>query len=309
MIPFVCVGILLFLLYSPLSAWPAHQRAPDTNTCHINPQLCRFRFWKQRFASSCASVSAAQAWAGPNASDSNKTAQQPLGVFQVYTPVRVGENYLPGTPEERAEIATDEGDECSMLLMKHTFGYSYGIPFTGTFPITLVTVDLNTRLGNYTPPRCSWTNVLFNLTMTSQGRQYDRLALMFLGDTEVFRTSTAEPTSYGIITHYVKDMTRYSALLKEPQQIIFDLGNLVNDIYTGPFIVTLTATYYSPPLVNPVDPADRIFPISQRLGGTHQPSQFSLPSQSAISSIQLPQNAIRAVVGITSSGNGQEEFW
>lgn len=56
--------------------------------------------------------------------------------------------------------------------------------------------------GTYTPPECEWTNVLFNLTMTSTGRQFDRLAMMFVGDTEVFRTSTAEPTWYGIEFKY-----------------------------------------------------------------------------------------------------------
>lgn len=48
--------------------------------------------------------------------------------------------------------------------------------------------------------------MLFNLTMTSAGRQFDRLAVMFVGDVEVFRTSTAEPTWYGIEFKYVPDL-------------------------------------------------------------------------------------------------------
>jgi hypothetical protein len=32
---------------------------------------------------------------------------------------------------------------------------------------------------------------------------------MYFGDTEVWRTSTAEPTANGIIFTYVKDMTEY----------------------------------------------------------------------------------------------------
>lgn len=39
--------------------------------------------------------------------------------------------------------------------------------------------------------------------MTSAGLQFDRLAMMFVGDVEVFRTSTAEPTWYGIEFKYV----------------------------------------------------------------------------------------------------------
>lgn len=50
--------------------------------------------------------------------------------------------------------------------------------------------------------------MLFNLTMTSAGRQFDRLAMMFVGDTEVFRTSTAEPTWYGIEFKYGPGLAR-----------------------------------------------------------------------------------------------------
>ena len=86
-----------------------------------------------------------------------------------------------------------------------------------------------------------------NFTVTSAGRQFDRLALMYLGDTEVWRTSTAEPKARGIVWTYWKDMTEYLALWKEPQKIIFDLGNLINDLYTGPFNSTLTATFFMAP--------------------------------------------------------------
>lgn len=47
----------------------------------------------------------------------------PMDVFQVYPPVRVGQDYLPA-PEKR-------GSECSVVLMEHVFGFSYGQPFVG----------------------------------------------------------------------------------------------------------------------------------------------------------------------------------
>src|ERR1700758_1574812 len=73
--------------------------------------------------------------------------------------------------------------------------------------VFILTVAL--LLGTYEPPNCEFDTVRINLTVTSRGRQYDRLGLMFLGDTEVFRTSTAEPTINGIIWTYIKDMSQY----------------------------------------------------------------------------------------------------
>lgn len=48
----------------------------------------------------------------------------PMEVFQVYPPVRVGEEYLP-------EDMAHERHECSVVLMQHVFGWSYGKPFVG----------------------------------------------------------------------------------------------------------------------------------------------------------------------------------
>lgn len=64
-----------------------------------------------------------------------------------------------------------------------------------------------TYLGSYEPPKCDFDTVRMNLTVTSKGRQYDRLALMYLGEIEVFRTSTAEPTKDRIVWTYIKDMS------------------------------------------------------------------------------------------------------
>ncbi|KAI5794534.1 peptide-N4-(N-acetyl-beta-D-glucosaminyl) asparaginase amidase N [Pyronema domesticum] len=188
----------------------------------------------------------------------------------------------------------EEPKECTQTLMVHTFGWSYGQPF----------------VGNYTPPtNCNWTNVVFNLSMTSAGRQFDRLAHLFLGDIEVWRTSTAEPNPTGIIFNYTKDMTHLSSLLRQPQKIIFDLGNLLNEIYTGSFTATLTATYYSPHQFTPLNPAAEILPISAEKSSEKQPSHFHLPTDKAVTTPKLPPNTIRAVVALHASGNADEEFW
>jgi hypothetical protein len=175
--------------------------------------------------------------------------------------------------------------------MVHTFGYSYGTPF----------------VGDYIPPSCDFNRVTFNLTVTSAGRQYDRLALMFFNDTEIFRTSTAEPTQNGISWTYIKDMTAFLVLFKQRQKVIFDLGNLVDDTYTGSFYTTLTASFFSAETV--VDTADAIVPVSRRQSASNSSSGFTVPEQKAINTLTVPQNVKKAVFSISACGQATEEFW
>ncbi|KAH8670963.1 peptide N-acetyl-beta-D-glucosaminyl asparaginase amidase A-domain-containing protein [Xylariales sp. PMI_506] len=134
---------------------------------------------------------------------------------------------------------------------------------------------------------------------------------MYFGDTEVWRTSTAEPTtSPGIRWMYLKDMTEYLYFWKTPQTLIFDLGNLVDDKYTGTFNTTLTATFLTSPL--PADtpaPADLIIPISARNGAANKTSAFVLPADNATNTIAFPQNVNRAVFSVSANGQASEEFW
>lgn len=180
---------------------------------------------------------------------------------------------------------------CQQTLMVHTFAFSYGQPF----------------IGEYTPPDCEYNRVVFNFTVMSAGRQFDRLALMFFDDIEIFRTSTAEPTNNGIMWSYVKDMSSYLAVFKQPRKIIFDLGNLVDDVYTGAWHTTLTAKYFI--TEDLLEPADVIIPVSARKSPVNAPSHFILPESRAVSALTIPQNARKAVFSISACGQANEEFW
>ncbi|KAB2578907.1 Peptide-N4-(N-acetyl-beta-glucosaminyl)asparagine amidase A [Lasiodiplodia theobromae] len=181
---------------------------------------------------------------------------------------------------------------CQQTLMVHVFAYSYGTPFVGT----------------YVPPACDFNRATFNLTVTSRGRQFDRLALMYFNDTEIFRTSTAEPTTNGIRWTYIKDMSAFVPLLREPQKIIFDLGNLIDDTYTGSFNTTLTASFYADP-ESSFAPADVVLPVSARRSSTDGASAFNLPADNATNALSLPRNVERAIFSISANGQSTEEFW
>ncbi|CAD6445249.1 5f4f0082-3b25-49af-ad88-3d54b27c0d46 [Sclerotinia trifoliorum] len=220
-----------------------------------------------------------------------------LEVFQVYQPVLIPPGVTDETTsyngvEETAIIAsTNDATSCKVVLMEHTFGYSYGIPF----------------VGNYTPPNCKFNRVVMNFTVTSSGRQFDRLAIMYFGDSEVWRTSTAEPTTAGIRWEYLKDMTEYLYFWNTPQTLIFDLGNLIDSTYTGYYYTSLTATFFTSQ--ETVEPADLILPISARHGGEDAVSVFTLPGDNATNTIAFPRNANRAVFSISACGQSTEEFW
>jgi hypothetical protein len=103
-------------------------------------------------------------------------------------------------------------------------------------------------------------------------------------------------------------MSNYLALWKQPQKVIFDLGNLVDSTYTGAFNTTLTATFYSSDI--PARPADLIIPVSRRLAATNQASAFRVPDQGlAKNTFTIPRNAEKAVFTISACGQAAEEFW
>ncbi|KAJ5406946.1 hypothetical protein N7465_008230 [Penicillium sp. CMV-2018d] len=197
--------------------------------------------------------------------------------FQLYQPI---------------SLASSGNHNCDveMLLMDHVFGASYGAPF----------------VGEYEPPNCDFDTVRINLTVTSRGRQFDRLALMYLGDNEVFRTSTAEPTANGIVWTYIKEMSQYNSLWKSPQKLIFDLGNIINDVYTGSFNATLTAHFSEE---HNVKTADIILPISAQKSASNSSSAFQLPTDNTTVLYEIPAAASRAVVSISACGQSEEEFW
>ncbi|EAQ92326.1 hypothetical protein CHGG_00561 [Chaetomium globosum CBS 148.51] len=237
-------------------------------------------------------ANAQETTATTSAAAPNKTV---LKTFEVAQPV-----LMPGGPAE-SDGSTRHGEDyspelCTVLLMRHDFAWSYNAPF----------------VGDYIPPDCEFNRVVLNFSVVSQGRQFDRLAIMYLGDTEVWRTSTAEPTAPpGISWIYLKDMTHYLYFWKSPQRVIFDLGNLIDDKYTGIFNTTMTAIFYNDDVeIDQAPPSDLIIPISARQGVNDSISRFTLPSENATNTISLPRNIRRAVFSVSANGQtSEEEFW
>ena len=137
---------------------------------------------------------------------------------------------------------------------------------------------------------------------------------MWLGDVEVWRTSTAEPTpDPGIVWYFLKDMTPYLSLWKSSQTLIFDLGNLINDKYTGPFNVTTEVTFFQSSLKSrqlPTrEPAQLILPVSAKKSSQGSSSAFVVPGTKAEAAVKLPRNVSTAILTVAATGQASEEFW
>jgi hypothetical protein len=109
----------------------------------------------------------------------------------------------------------------------------------------------------------------------SGGRYYDQIALLFLGDTEIWRTSTATPTEHGIYWSSERcDGLRH--FLRTEQKVSLDLSNVYLDLLAEAHNVPLEALYYNDIYLSKLRAADDIFPISALGSAQNIPSVMSL---------------------------------
>lgn len=201
-------------------------------------------------------------------------------------PSEFGSDYAdPQTPDP--PVVTPKTTKCSVTIVRHQF--KDFVPFT----------------GRYTPPgecRGAWSKVVLRLDGAVKGVQYDRIGYLEVGGVPLFRTSTPEPSADGIRWHVEKDVSDYAPLLRTPHDVLMDLGNLVNDEYTGVLDVTVTLDFYRTGSTEPpLDAPDQVLPLA----GVAQ------DDTDVTGALTVPRNTTRllAEVYATGSGGGCEEFW
>src|SRR6266849_10473843 len=98
--------------------------------------------------------------------------------------------------------------------------------------------DFTPKTFTYTPPAACpgpWAKVILQANFSiNQGRQFDRTANIWIGPTNIYFGTTAEP-SHNVARHWhvERDLTDYSSIFTVTQAGTVDLGNLVNNIYTS----------------------------------------------------------------------------
>ncbi|KXN73386.1 hypothetical protein CONCODRAFT_77356 [Conidiobolus coronatus NRRL 28638] len=193
--------------------------------------------------------------------------------------------------------------DCEIDLMHHEFGNCYYKPY----------------VGPYTPDEKCKGKIIKKAILTwkgyCKGTQYDRVAAVWIDGIEILRTSTAEPTQIGLSWEFSVDITRYRSLFYKDRTLTVSLNNIVNDQYTGSFIIDIKLEIYldSTPNISKPEPiyqrpADDFIGISQ-FGQNSEP-WYTIENNKSIK-FKLPQissSTQRALLEVFITGHGKEEF-
>lgn len=250
-----------------------------------------------RFASSTMSESS-QAIAGQlsQTAQSGNAEGKPNRGFEINRPPRI----IPDRDNVKA---------ASVQLLKHSFVNSYGHP-----AITEYSPSLFTDKDFQDPSK--WVFIQLDITGYGKGRQFDRLGSVQLDGVEVLRTDNQEPGVNGTNWNFSKEMNKYYDLFRTNRTLLFDLPNIVNDVYVSPLDYTITLTAYIATGSHcKLDQLSKsypsILPLSKKT--TDANAFFSLgddlDGSQGITKLTIPHNARTALVEIYASGTAQDEFW
>lgn len=163
-------------------------------------------------------------------------------------------------------------------------------------------------------PNSHWEKVVIEFNGAAKGVQFDRTGTVWLGDIEILRTTTAEPTFDGVSWSVTKDISDYRDYIWKNRdsdlETIISIPNNIDETYTAAINVLITMTIYlssndstlpSAPYVIPLTKANKVdFPWdAMTLVGT----------QNFTYDIILPFNATELYVDVLAEPHGCDEFY
>lgn len=173
--------------------------------------------------------------------------------------------------------------------------------------------DYSDHPFNYTPPaNCPGPyakivlKVHFNV---SQGVQYDRSGAIWIGATNVFFGTTAEPGSNASPSWNVeRDVTEYAPIFVQPSTGQASVYNIVNSQYTGVIYGTAQLDFYPATKQFPAGAsADAVYPLSA--GPTGGYVNLTDPSSQMTGTFTFPQNVQAAYLDVFLESQSGDEFW
>jgi hypothetical protein len=190
------------------------------------------------------------------------------------------------------------------------------VPRPSTTPCT-VTLFNNMAFNDYSAhpltyaPTCGtgpWARVVLTVDFTvTAGRQYDRTGTIYLGNTNIFFGTTAEPrASLSPSWHVERDLTDYSALFGAAQTGAAFLGNIYSSIYNGGIYGTATLLFYP---ANAANPAPAVPSAVFGLSSNNQTGFVNTTTDTVAKALSLPQNVTRAYLDVISQSQSNDEFW
>jgi len=180
-----------------------------------------------------------------------------------------------------------------------------------------------TQNYQFTPPaNCPgpWNKVVLDINFSENaGRQFDRTATLYMGNTNLYFGTTPEPIRTATNTwHVERDITDYSALLANPQQGFMVLQNCTTDcpspyntLLTGVFTVSAELEFFPTPGKSPAPKvADEVLPLVQTSGGgSNFPAFLFSPTDQFSTTFTLPQNIEQAYLDVIAQSQSTDEQW
>ena len=194
------------------------------------------------------------------------------------------------------------------------------IPPPPTEPCVVPLFDDFTFIGfdaqafDYAPPAdCPgpWQKVVLRVDFdVTAGRQFDRTAEIWIGGSNLYFGTTQEPRAAVAPTwHIERDVTDYSPLFHAQQAGRVDLGNLVDDTYTGIIHGSASLAFY-PAVSSVADHPPRPDVVralaADETGGT---VTLASPTDRLAVNFALPTNIRRAFLDVIAEAQGGDEFW
>ena len=177
----------------------------------------------------------------------------------------------------------------------------------------LTFTDFNTRPYTYTPPTgCGsrWAKVVLEADFSvTAGRQFDRTATLWLGGVNLYFGTTEEPSSAVAPSwHVERDLTDYSALLRQAGNGQAIIGNVVNSTYTGVIAGSARLLFYPVSARTPAASApDAVYPLgSDPVGST---TELDNSGSQLMKALSLPRNVERAYLDVFVQSQNDDEFW
>ena len=173
--------------------------------------------------------------------------------------------------------------------------------------------DFSPKSFEYAPPAgCPGPSakviLAANFSVT-KGRQFDRTANIWIGPTNIYFGTTSEP-SHDVARnwHIERDLTDYSSIFTKAQQGTVDLGNLVDQTFTGILHGTAKLLFYpvAPNQMAPVA-ADQVIGFSA--GSTGGTVALNTTTDLLEQTLTLPQNIQRAYFNVFAQSQSDDEFW
>jgi hypothetical protein len=172
--------------------------------------------------------------------------------------------------------------------------------------------DFNVENFSYVPPAdCPgpWAKVVLEADINlNAGIQYDRTANFWLGPTNIYFGTTAEPSNIGPSWHIENDLTDYSSIFYTAQSGQADIGNTLCCGLTSTIYASASLEFYpvAPGQTAPVT-ANVVLPLSAGpSGGT---VALGSTSSTLSGTFTMPTNVQSAYLDVYAQSQSDDEFW